>query len=51
VDGLAAGAATPRAFVLGQVLLEAGKGGKAAGADRAVDGRVVFVIVAEHGRF
>ncbi|SPF55350.1 exported hypothetical protein [Candidatus Sulfopaludibacter sp. SbA4] len=48
-DGLATGAAAPGAFVLGQVVIEAGKAAEAPATGRAVVFWLEFVIVAEHG--
>jgi len=47
-DGLAAQSATGQAFVLGQVVIEAGKRRKRPVAYRAVNTCIVFVFVAEH---
>jgi len=46
-DGLAAQFAAGQAFMLGQVVIEPDVAGKRPVADRAVDGGVVFVFVAE----
>ena len=47
-DGFATLVAVARAFVLGQVVIEAGETGKRPVAHRAVDAWVEFVVVAEH---
>jgi hypothetical protein len=48
-NGLAAGCATARALVFGQVIFEPGVARKRPVADRAIDAGVSFVVVAEHG--
>jgi len=48
VDGLAALPALPRAFVVGQVVIEAGKAAETPAAGWAVVHWLGFVIIAEH---